>query len=511
VGFIAKYKEWRKRQATKLLGLEGVDLEKLRYAAAKPSRLDKPNGPGLNWDVNALIETANPILRERIRGMVRNFPPFVRAINAHSAFVVGKGARFQSMVTTKDGQIDGRRRRFIEDKFRRWMDKASVDGQSHFYDLQRMAIKQKLETGEFFCSFRKPKKRNRHPLALQFIEPDRILGGIDVKPNRGSSVVWQGIEFDPNTGEIYGYYVQNKDWPQKYEYEIRFIPQEQMIHGYEPYRPDQLRGVSQFAPAIILAETMGDYIGAELDAAKMNSMWVAFVQSPDPRSFQAGFNQQFDTMFKGSPETRRDDIESWQSGQVGYLRPGETMTLAASPQRVTDSFDRFTRFVLRMVASVIGLPYEVLSGDYQGINYSTARMSRQDYNLILEPERFWIERKFNRPVFNEWLKYQYLMDPSSLPGYLMDPSHYEKALWVPAGMPSPDPLKEGKADMDDVNAGFRSPQQVILSHGDDPEQVLEEIATWQKQVEEKGVKLNTGMVSTATQTNPAALEEQDGY
>jgi lambda family phage portal protein len=473
-----------------------------RYAAARPSGL---NGPVYGWkaDFNALLEQANPILRERVRSLIRNYPPFVRAIKTHTAFVIGQGARFQSMVLNDAGKADTERRKKIESAFRRWMDKASVDGQLHFYECQGLAMRQRLETGEFFCAFRTPKGRGRHPLALQFIESDRVSGGLELRPNSKSAVVWQGVEFDPDTTERFGYHVLRHSWPQRYEYEWDFLPIDRVIHGYDLLRPDQLRGVSVFAAAIILADSMYDYVEAQLDAAKMAAKWLGFVTSPTLEDFYATRNK--NDKAPNYPKLQ-DRVEN---AAMEYLNPGESVTFAASPNRINDNFDRFVAFVLRMVGSVIGVPYEVLSGDYAGVNYSTARMSRQDYNMILQPERFWMEQNFNRKVFREWLRVTALMEPDLLPGYELDPEHYEKAIWVPAGMPSPDPLKEGKADIDNINNGLDSPQAVIMARGGDPEQVLEDLKGWKGMLEEKGVELNAAATSTAYQTNPAALEGGD--
>jgi lambda family phage portal protein len=478
-------------------------IVKKRYAAAKIERLDNPDlGYGNQRDFNALLEQANPVLRARVRGLVRNFTPFVRAIKAHSAFVVGKGAKFQSLVTLNDGKPDKKRRNIIESRFQTWMDQASTDGRMHFYDCQRLALRQRLETGEFFCQFRTPRSNSRHPFALQFIEPDRVNGGEELRSRRKGTVLWQGIEFDPHTGERFGYWVERPSWPQRFEYGWDFVRADHMLHGYDLLRPDQLRGVSPFAPAIILADNMYDYTEAELDAAKMAAKWLGVVKSPDPSLFQLRRDEY------GGNSLSRDRIMAIENATMEYLEPGEDITFMAAPNRIQDSFDRFVSYVLRMIGAVIGVPYEVLSGDYQGINYSTARMSRQDYHMILEPERFWLERTFNRPVFREWLKWTALTEPNILPNYFKDPGRYEKAIWITAGMPSPDPQKEGRADIDNIAAGLDSPQAAILRNGGDPEQKLAEIAEWNAQCEELGLKFDPSNAVTAMQTNPAALEEQ---
>lgn len=473
-----------------------------RYAAAKPSRLESS---ALGWmrDYNSLIEGANQRLRERVRALVRNFPPFQRAISAHAAFVVGKGARFQSLVLDDKGKPDREARRRIEHGFRRWMDRASLDGRLHFYECQRLALRQKLETGEFFMCYRKPKAAGRHPLALQFVEADRVQGGLDVRPTEPGSIVWQGVEFDPETGERYGYHILRAQYPPHYEWGYDYLPESRVVHGYQVLRPDQIRGVTVFAPVIILADCMSDYMTAELDGAKMAAKFLAMVTSPDPTTYQA-----VRSPFVKSQDNPDQKIEDLENGIIEYLRPGEDVKFASSA-RVPDGFDRFTRFCLRMVGIVVGTPYEILSGDYTGINYSTARMSRQDYNLMLEPERFWLEQSVNRPVFREWLRWEALRDPASLPGYFQDPHHYEAAMWVPAGMPSPDPLREGKADIDNIKSGLDSPQSVILGRGGDPEQVLDEWADWKEECKSRDLDFVLDDVVTAMQTNPQALEDQD--
>jgi lambda family phage portal protein len=507
MNWLTRFKRWRlrrgrirayKKAARGVSARLSAEVQK-RYAAAKPSRLEHHS---LGWmrDFNSLVEAANPRLRERVRGLTRNFPPFVRAINAHSAFVIGQGGRFQSLVTDDDGRPDKRTRERLESRFLRWMEKASIDGRLHFYECQRLALRQRMECGEFFCAFRAPKAKGRHPLALQFIEPDRIQGGLEVDPVRSDSVVWQGIEFDPETGERYAYHVLKEQFPPRYQWGYDAVEDARLIHGYEVLRPGQLRGVTIFAPAIILADNMGDYIDAELDAAKMAAKWLAFVTSNNTLGFQQKRSR------PGGPTINDSRLEDIENCVIEYLENGDQIQLAPSSGRVGDSFDRFTRFVLRMIGICIGTPYEVLSGDYSGINYSTSRMNRQDYNMILAPDRFWLENSISRPVFREWLRLEALTE-NYLPGYFRDPAHYEKAMFVPSGMPSPDPLREGKADIDNLKAGLDNPMDIILRRGGDPERNIEKLAEYRDLLAEKGVSLDLNTVSTALQTNPDKLDE----
>ena len=82
--------------------------------------------------------------------------------------------------------------------------------------------------------------------------------------------------------------------------------------------------------------------------------------------------------------------------------------------------DRFNRFAARKVAVSIDVPYEVLSGDYTGINYSTSKASRGDALMLLRPHHFMMQNRFSMPVFRHWLDMEALTQ-DYLPGYWAGP------------------------------------------------------------------------------------------
>lgn len=83
-------------------------------------------------------------------------------------------------------------------------------------------------------------------------------------------------------------------------------------------------------------------------------------------------------------------------------------------------------------------------------------------------------------------------------------------MWIPAGMPSVDPLRDGKADIDAIASGIMSPQEVILARGGDPEETLAQRAAWMRLCADYGLDASTGGVNTSLANNPAKLgaEEQ---
>ena len=469
-----------------------------RYHAAE---LDRISGGSGGWwpkgtDHNRLIAQANPILRARVRDLVRNFPPFGRACRSISAFVVGKGSRFQSLAHYPDGTPNLKARRKIEDRFRGWMDDADVARKLHFYEMQGLAKRQESECGESLFRFVQPRRRGRHPFALQMHEAEELTS-FEVVGKDPDTEIFQGVEYDALTGEPLGYHFQSSA-NLSTRYTTWREPAENCLHIFDVLRPNQMRGVSPFAPAVLCARDMADYTESELDSARLAARWLAFVKQDATV---------FGRKMPGAVE--REDVEDMESAIIDYLRPGEEMQFAQNPGRPGDSFDRFGRFVLRMVAITVDLPYEVLSGDYLGINYTTSKASRNDFSMFLVPQQFRLEQHLIRPVFHRWLDYEALTQ-DYLPGYFDNPLLYRRAMWIPAGMPSVDPLRDGKSDIDAVTAGFKSPQQVILARGGDPEEVVMQRKEWARLCDEHGVDATTGGVNTAMANNPAKLgaEEQ---
>jgi lambda family phage portal protein len=473
------------------------------YDAAAQSRLTGEWNPG-SIDINRLNSLRAPFIRARVRDLVRNFPPFARAVNAVVAFTVGKGSRFQSLAVLPNGEPDLVARRRIEDRFRAWMDHADVAGKLHFYELQQLAKRQECESGEFIARLVTPRRRagaSRPLLAVQMHESEQ-LAAWQYKGQTPGTDIFDGLEYDIRTGEVLAYHFRTTLGLQ-YMAESWREPAENVLHGFHTLRPGQMRGMTPFAPAVLLARDMGEYTGAEIDAAKLAAKWLAFVTTPTPDQYQAAMGRS-PGLIGQKGGTEREDIDWLENAAIEYLREGEKMEFAPNPGRPGDSFDRFTRFILRMVSITMDLPYEILSGDYQNINYSTSKASRNDFSMFLAPHYFRNETHFVRPIFRRWMDLE-AVSQDYLPGYWQEPDRYLRAMWIPAGMPSVDPLRDGKADIDAIASGLKSHQEVILGRGHDPEEVVAQRAAWVRLCEEHGVDPTTGGVSTALAHNPAKL------
>jgi len=477
-----------------------AQLERQRYAAAQLDHLTGDWTPVVG-DVNELIAGAAPRVRGRVAQLVRDFPPFHRAVNNLVGYTVGTGVHLQSQVHREDGTPDHRARQAIEDAWHWFMDEADLSGspafRQHFHELAGLAKRMDVEAGEFIAAMqRHPDPRGRYlPFGLAFYESGRLtdLGAREHGVNR----LHHGVEYSPLTGAVQALHIADAE---RIGAATR-IPAEDAILGFLRFRPGQLRGMTPFAPAVLLTRALGEAIGAETDAFQLASKWLAVVTTTDPKGFQTG----------RAIEVQGKKIEHLQNAIIEYLRPGETIEFKNN-LRGNEAFQGFSNFILRMVSITIDVPYEILTMDYRGLNYSTMRVGRNDFSDQLAPTQRRHVLQFYDRVFRRFLDEAVLRGRLDLPGYWRDPWRYRECLWIPPGMKPIDPLREGKAAVDAMGALLASPQEYILARGQDPERVLDDIAEWRRMCEARGLDWRGALagVNTALANNPSAVSGEGG-
>lgn len=482
--------------------LQRQQAEKARmYAAAKTTRSTGGWSP-VGQDVNTLIRSSSVQIRNRSRQLVRDFAYFARAVDILVDYTVGTGVQLQSRVTRGVDAETGKSRLHtakineIENAWWRWMEEADASGRLHYHELEQLAKRQDVESGEFlFVKVNLPDKNRFLPFALIPYESDWLCSDY-VNPQSGN-VVDQGIEADPATGRVIAYHFRVPDGFNNLTGGMKSqrILAENVIHGFKTLRPGQIRGISPFTTAILLADDLHEYLNAEIDAAKHAAKRLAVVTTSDIAGFQ--------NMRATTDAETGQRIEELENAFIEYLRPGETITFDGS-NRPGDTFEPFTRLVLRMVAVSTGVTYELLTGDYNGINYSNLRGIRNDFMKIIAPLQQRHIRQFCQPVFRAFLDSAVQSGRISLPGYFSNPYPWQECTWQPPGVESIDPLREGKAYIDQINSLLRSPQEITASRGRDYEEVLNEITEAKRMADARG--LSVADVKTALANAPSAVD-----
>ena len=475
-------------------GLLSQDKRSAQYAAAKTGRLTGDWSP-IDAGINDIVRASSPAVRARVRQLVRDFPVFTRAVQVIIDNAIGSGIIFQSRVTNPAGDnINEKICNQIEDAFKFWADEADIAGQLHYYELMELAKRQELETGEFIFYKRRSRSARRYlPFALQLIEADWLTGN-PTTTIPSNHKIDQGVEYVTATGERVAYHFADPDgWGRS----IR-VPAAQIIHGFQTLRPGQLRGISSFAPGVLIAHDLSEYLDAEIDTAKMAAKYLAFVTRADP----AGRTS---LLTDGTGDDAGKKIDEIENAIIEYLSQGEDIKIATNP-RPGSNFPPTVKLMISMFSATTNVPYELLSFDYSGLTYSSSRVSRNDFVHYIKPVVVRHIRRFATPTFKPFLESAVMNGRLTLPGFFANPAPYYKAEWQPPGMESIDPLRESKATISEIDALIRSPQEVALARGRDYQTLIQEIKR-AKQLQ-KDAGLEVVIDSTSTANNPAAVAGQ---
>jgi len=464
-------------------------LRSAQYAAAKTSRLTGAWSP-TDSGINEVLGASNAKIRARVRQLVRDFPFFTSAVDRVVENVVGDGIRFQSRILTPSGDMDKSKIQAVEDFLARWMDDCDISGRLHYFEMMDLAKRQEFEGGEFLIatSWDQESKFINHK--LQMLESDWLASSATSSVLKENAFD-QGVEYNPLNGRVMAYHFTDPDsWGKTQRVDVSRV-----IHGFKSLRPGQRRGVSALAPAVLVAHDLSDLMDAAIDSAKLAEKYLAFVETPDAITRQA-------------PMDSDDDgrtIDEMENAIVEYLRPGEKVTFATNPG-FSDKNAGFVKLILQMIAVTAPVPYEILSGNYQGLNYSTGKMVRNDYAKALRPQHARHIRQFCEPTKNAAIRNGVIAGKLSLPGFFSNPARWLRGEWQPPGSESIDPLRETKSRIDEVAARLRSPQEIIKSRGRDAEDVVKEIAAFKKLCADNDIEMSD--VSTSVANNPAAVQGQ---
>jgi len=472
-----------------------IKVDQIRqFAAAKNLRASGDWRP-IDTDINSLIRSGSEVIRNRTAQLVNDFAYFARAVNNLVDFTVGEGITFQSQVmrgTGKGGKLepDKRARQQIEDARKWWMDEADAAGKSHYHEIEQVWKRQDVMAGESIIVKVWDKTPGLYlPYTLQMYQSDWLNSDYSKATDR-DTLLDQGVEFNRRTGRVVAYHFMVPDGLNKWSgtNKAKRILAADVIHGFKLLQPGQLRGVTPFTPAILLADDLQEYLGANIDRAKMAAKWLAFVETDDAATWKKGTNE--------------DSTLTLDNAIIEFLKAGEKVNINTADVP-GETFTPTTKLLLQMLAISVNVPYEMLSGDYGGLNYNTMRTVRNDFAKFNRPVIKRHCRQFGTQVNRGFFDALYLSGKVDMPGYLDDPRHWQAGVWQPPGVEPLDLLRESRGHIDLVDNLLFSPQEIIAARGRDAEEVLNEAKEFKEMRVERGLDMLA--TSKALQTNPAVV------
>lgn len=467
------------------------------YEAAKPNRMRKKNRD--RSSANQLVEKNASALRDEARHLQRNHDLSRGAIRVLVNNIVGQhgiGIEPQPRIAATN-EIHEAYARDLLDAWRDWCRKPEVTHRHSFAKVQRLMAATWIRDGEAFSQMligTNPALDHgtRVPFSLELFEPDMIpldhtddaLGirqGIELNAWGRPRAAWV-FKRDPR--EIYGI-VRTTD--------LKRIPWDRMVHIAAIDRISQLRGISEFASVITRLGDLKDYEESERIAAKIAASLTAYVKKGSPDLYEPPSST-------GQTETEQADGSkvrdlSMQAGMIiDGLEVGEEIGLIDS-NRPNPNLVTWRQGQLKAFASGLGGSYSSIARDYDG-NYGAQRQELIEqwvHYMTLTDE---LVGQLIQPVWENFVIAADLSGVVKKPKGLV-PFSEDDALYVGQSIPWIDPYKEALAAKMLVRGGFTSEVNIIRKRGENPKDVLEQIAKHRNRAKDLGLIFDSDAATTS--------------
>ncbi|WP_297576213.1 phage portal protein [uncultured Deefgea sp.] len=428
--------------------------------------------------------------------------------------VVGTGLRLSALpdwkTLGKDAAWALAWQRNVETLWREWTKSTFCDAglSLNFAGLTELMFRSQLLNGDAIALplwLKRP--GSRFTTTFQLIEADRLCN-----PNGqpDSATLRGGIEFD-TYGAPQAYWIR-KTHPGDYigiagsvAGEWERIPartswgRPRIIHLFDKERAGQARGKPLISSVLQQFRQLDKYNGAELDAAVINAMMAAFIETPmDSEGLLemfGGSDGVNDVMAK-----RNQSRAKLKSGSIIPLYPGEKMA-PFMPARPAAQFEAFTVAVMRQIAASMGLPYELLLKDFSKTNYSSARAALLEAWRCFRSRREKLADYWAQVVYELWL--EEVINAGKVEGadFYQQRAAYTRSKWIGPGRGWVDPLKEIQAADVRLKSGISTLEAECAEQGSDWEEVLEQ------QAREKAKRAELGLPDPMHPEIPIVLDD----
>ena len=465
----------RMRRAASRLGIKASAYEGASQGRRMAGRGVTTTGP------NAAIAYSLPLLKSRSRHAVRNNAYASGARESYVANLVGTGIRPQ----WSDPEI--------QTLWDRWAGEADADGLDSFYGLQALAIGSQFEAGEVLGRFRYRRLSDGFsvPLQLQVIEADHLDASHST--TLSGRVIKMGIEMD-GIGQRRAYHLWRYHPAEKLTAQINArvpVPADQVLHLFRRTRPGQLRGVPELTSVIVRLYEIDAMQDATLARQKLAQLFGAFVKR------KADADPEDEGPFFGTHGTHVEDgeggegIDAFEPGGIHYLEDGEEVTFSDPPD-IGSSYTNWLRTEMHAVARGAGLTHEQLTGDLQGVNYSSIRAGLLEFRRRAEMlQADLVIHKWCRPIAAKWLDTAVSSRALVIPDYARRRADLLAIDWIAPKWQWVDPVKEVTADLMEVRAGFKPRGEAAAERGWSLDQLDKEIARGNVSADDQGLVLDS--------------------
>lgn len=451
-------------------------------------------------------------LRARARDLTQNNPYARKFVQQCSSNVVGPTG-FDLKVRISETDANGKEKLdklasdAIKKAFWQWAKRGNCDvtGYHSFFDLQNLYIKTMARDGEILIRKVLGKDAGPFGFQMQFLDIERL----DVMRNEelgNGNIIKMGVEINPY-GKPVAYWIRTKHPGDNPIYSVQGsfferVPANLIYHHFVSDRPEQNRGIPWLHAAMVELNNLGAYRESAIVAARVGAAKMGFITSPDGDATALADDKDAD----GNLITEADP------GQFPVLPEGFGFT-PFNPDYPHAMFAEFNKACLRGIASAIGVSYNTLASDLEGVNFSSIRsgvLEERDNWMVVQN---WMIENFLNDVFSTWLRMALLSGNVTMPnGSSLPASKFDKfnnGLWQGRRWSWVDPLKDVQANVLAINNGLRSRTSVISDEGNDFDDVMNQLADEQEKIGELGIVLEAPDQKVTNQQDATATSQND--
>lgn len=452
-----------------------TDVIRRGYSATRPSRA---NGGWVRagTSADAEIGAAADKLRAIQRDLNRNNPTAAKAVTAWVNNLVGPG--IVPRANTGDAEQD----KVVNDLWDEFSKVADADAGSDVYGLQALAAREMVEGGDALIRRRPRKARDGLPVAMQLevLTADYFDSSVTQSP--AGREVMQGIELDALNRRV-AYWLYNKHPGDAYrigrnDLKSRAVAAQEVTHLYWR-EAKQLRGVPWGVSAMEHLRDLADYEHAELIRKKLEACAVGVVSDLEEG---AGANGEPIVGTSAIVDGTGQMVDRFEPGMFVHARGGRSVTF--NQPHAVGGYYEYKRAMLRTIAAGYRLPYEILSGDLENVNYSSIRAGFLEFRRLVES----LQWQVLIPLMCEPM-WRWFCDVAYLEGKINSPN--VPVIWTPPRFESIDPLKDVTADVMEVRAGLTSMTDAIAKRGYNADDVLASIKSWNDKIDAAEIILDT--------------------
>lgn len=391
----------------------------------------------------------------------------------------------------------------LEAAFRSWVGvnstRVDADDRLTWISVQTQAVNSLQNHGEILATFETD--RNSKPFTkIRILDPARLSDPKDNPQALRDRNIVGGIEYDAK-GKPVAYWISSRHprdviarnkrhdklfWTRVPKYGRSGA--QTVFHVFDPLRPAQGRGISALASVLRASKMLDKISNATLQNVLLQSVFATVVKSnaswpeilealgPDTRETD-GIKQlqKFMATREAFYSKNRIDI---RGAKLVHLLPNEELDLKAV-QNATPDVAAFIQDMHREVARGQGMTLEQLTGSYDKVNFSSARLSGAETHLGMAGRRNRAVAPFCAWVYGLFAHEYLLNNPQLLPTGVTLKTHlpYLTACRF-TGSPAiqADPVKGAKAAELRLSNGTSTLQQECADMGLDWQDVMRQRA-----------------------------------